>query len=104
MFLRAEEHSIGMLKEAEAGVKTADLARRYGVSEATICNWKLKHGGPEMSEARRQGAASECSTSSTRGLETPRLLPICPACLAPQLFSSNRRLSNAGHAAAAAYE
>lgn len=42
-----------MLKEAEAGAKTADLARRHGVSEATIYNWKGKYGGLEVSEARR---------------------------------------------------
>jgi len=35
----AEEQIIGVLKEAEAGAKTADLARRHGVSEATICSW-----------------------------------------------------------------
>jgi putative transposase len=28
----SEEQIIGVLKEAEAGVKTADLARRHGVS------------------------------------------------------------------------
>lgn len=49
----AEEQIIGMLKEAEAGAKTADLARRYGVSEATIYSWKSKYGGLEVSEARR---------------------------------------------------
>ncbi|WP_099186369.1 IS3 family transposase [Sphingobium fuliginis] len=48
-----EEQIIGILKEAEAGAKTADLARRYGVSEATIYNWKSKYGGLEVSEARR---------------------------------------------------
>ncbi|MBO6776441.1 MAG: IS3 family transposase [Marinibacterium sp.] len=48
-----EEQIIGVLKEAEAGAKTADLARRYGVSEATIYNWKSKYGGLEVSEARR---------------------------------------------------
>jgi putative transposase len=32
---------------------TADLARRHGVSEATIYNWKAKYGGLEASEARR---------------------------------------------------
>ncbi len=37
-----EEEIIGVLKEAEAGAKTADLARRHGVSEATIYNWKSK--------------------------------------------------------------
>ena len=47
-----EEQIIGVLKEAEAGAKTADLAR-HGVSEATIYNWKAKYGGLEVSEARR---------------------------------------------------
>ena len=49
----SEEKIIGVLKEAEAGMKTADLARRHGVSEATIYNWKAKYGGLEVSEARR---------------------------------------------------
>ena len=48
-----EEQIIGVLKEAEAGAKTADLARRHGVSEATIYNWKAKYGGLEVSEARQ---------------------------------------------------
>lgn len=49
----SEEQIIGVLKEAEAGAKTADLARRHGVSEATIYNWKGKYGGLEVSGARR---------------------------------------------------
>lgn len=48
-----EEQIIGVLKEADAGAKTADLARRHGVSEATIYNWKSKYGGLEVSDARR---------------------------------------------------
>jgi len=48
-----EEQIIGVLKEQEAGAKTADLARRHGVSEATIYNWKPKYGGLEVSEAKR---------------------------------------------------
>ena len=48
-----EEQIIGILKEAEAGAKTAELARRHGVSEATIYNWKAKYGGLEVSEAKR---------------------------------------------------
>jgi putative transposase len=35
-----EDQIIGMLKEHEAGAKTADLARKHGVSEATLYNWK----------------------------------------------------------------
>jgi putative transposase len=48
-----EEQIIGVLKEAEAGAKTAELARRHGVSEATIYNWKAEYGGLEVSEAER---------------------------------------------------
>lgn len=49
----AEEQIIGILKAAEAGPKSPELARRDGVSEATIANWKAKYGGLEVSEAKR---------------------------------------------------
>jgi putative transposase len=48
-----EEQIIGILREHEAGAKTADLARKHGVSEATIYNWKAKFGGMDVSEAKR---------------------------------------------------
>ena len=48
-----EEQIIGVLKEHEAGAKAADLARKYGVSEATLYNWKAKYGGMDVSEAKR---------------------------------------------------
>ena len=48
-----EDQIIGVLKEHEAGAKTADLARKHGVSEATLYNWKAKYGGMEVSEAKR---------------------------------------------------
>ena len=48
-----EEQIIRVLREAEAGAKTADLARKHGVSEATLYNWKSKYGGLEVSEAKR---------------------------------------------------
>ena len=41
------------LREHEAGAKTADLARKHGVSEATLYNWKAKFGGMDVSEAKR---------------------------------------------------
>ena len=49
----SEEQIIGVLKEAEAGAKTADLARRHGVSEATIYNWKSKYGGMTASDVKK---------------------------------------------------
>jgi putative transposase len=42
-----------VLKEHEAGAKTADLARKHGISEATFYNWKAKFGGMDVSEAKR---------------------------------------------------
>jgi putative transposase len=63
-----EEQIIGVLREAEAGAKTADLARRHGVSEATLYNWKAKYGGLEVSEAKRLRALED---------ENGRLIPSC---------------------------
>jgi putative transposase len=48
-----EEQVIEVLKRHEAGAKTADLARKHGVSEATLYNWKAKYGGMDVSEAKR---------------------------------------------------
>ena len=48
-----EDQIVGVLKEHEAGAKTADLARKHGVSEATLYNWKAKYGGLDVSEAKR---------------------------------------------------
>jgi putative transposase len=48
-----EEQMIAVLGEHEAGARTADLARKHGISEATIYNWKAKYGGLEVSEAKR---------------------------------------------------
>jgi putative transposase len=42
-----EEQIIAILKEHEAGMKTADLCRRHGISEASFSNCKAKYGGLE---------------------------------------------------------
>ena len=48
-----EEQIIGVLREHEAGAKAADLARKHGVLETTLYNWKAKFGGMDVSEAKR---------------------------------------------------
>lgn len=48
-----EEQIIRVLKEAEAGAKTADLCRKHGISDATFYNWKAKFGGMEVSDAKK---------------------------------------------------
>ncbi|MGY3079464.1 transposase-like protein [Bradyrhizobium sp. LM6.10] len=52
-----EEQIIGVLREHEAGAKTADLARKHGVSEATLYNWKAKYGR----HGRFRGQAAEAA-------------------------------------------
>ena len=49
----SEEQIIGILREQEAGVKTPEVCRRHGISDATFYKWKAKYGGLEVSEARR---------------------------------------------------
>jgi putative transposase len=49
----SEEQIIRVLKEHEAGTKTAELCRRHGISEGTFYNWKAKFGGMDVSDARR---------------------------------------------------
>lgn len=48
-----EEQIVSVLKEQEAGMPTAELCRRHGISQATFYNWKAKLGGLEVSEAKR---------------------------------------------------
>ncbi len=55
----SEEQIIGILKEAAAGAKVQDLARRNGISEHTFYRWKAKYGGMEVSEAWRLKALED---------------------------------------------
>jgi putative transposase len=54
-----EEQIIAVLREHEAGAKTADLARKHGISEATLYNWKAKYGGMDVSDAKRLRSLEE---------------------------------------------
>jgi putative transposase len=49
----SEEQIISILREQEAGAKTADVCRKHGISDATFYNWKAKYGGLDVSEAKR---------------------------------------------------
>jgi len=48
-----------VLREHEAGAKAGDLARKHGVSEATLYNWKAKYGGMDVSDAKRLKALED---------------------------------------------
>ena len=55
----SEERIIGILREQEAGAKTAEVCRRHGISDATFYKWKAKYGGLEVSEAKRLKALED---------------------------------------------
>ncbi len=48
-----EEQIIGILREHDAGAKTADVCRKHGISSATFYKWKAKYGGLDVSDAKR---------------------------------------------------
>ena len=61
-----EEQIIGILREQEAGAKTADVCRRHGISTATFYAWNAKYGGMEVSEAPRLRALEDEDTKLKR--------------------------------------
>lgn len=54
-----EEQIIAVLREHGAGAKAGDLARKHGISEATLYNWKAKYGGMDVSDAKRLKALED---------------------------------------------
>ncbi len=55
----SEEQIFGILKEHQAGLSTAEICRKYGISDATFYNWRNKYGGMDVSEAKRLKALED---------------------------------------------
>src|SRR5271170_1050786 len=55
----SEEQIIAVLREHEAGAKTAEVCRRHGISDATFYKWKAKYGVMEASDAKRLKALED---------------------------------------------
>jgi len=55
----SEEQIIGILKEHDAGLSTAEICRKYGVSDATFYKWRSKYSGMEVSDARKLKALED---------------------------------------------
>ena len=47
----SEEQIIGILRQAEAGIRVVDLCRKHGISDATFYKWRAKYGGMDVSDA-----------------------------------------------------
>ena len=54
-----EEQIISILREQEAGARTAEVCRKHGISSATFYKWKAKYGGLDVSDARRLKALED---------------------------------------------
>jgi putative transposase len=49
----SETQILKILKQQEVGVKTADICREHGISQATFYGWKAKYSGMEASDIQR---------------------------------------------------
>ena len=54
-----EEQIIGVLREQEGGVSTADVCRRHGIGIATFFKLKSRFGGMDVSDARKLKALED---------------------------------------------
>ena len=61
-----EEQIIGILREQEAGMKTADVCRKHVISEATFYKYKAKFGGMDVSDARKLKALEDENAKLTK--------------------------------------
>ena len=55
----SEQQIIGMIKEHEAGINTAELCRKHGISDATFYKYKARYGGMTVSDAKRLKSLQE---------------------------------------------
>jgi len=50
---------IGILKEQESGLPTAEACRKHGISSVTCYKYKARFGGMDVSEAQRLKALDD---------------------------------------------
>ncbi len=70
-----EAQIIGMIKEQEAGMPTADVCRKHGLSQGTFYKYKSKYGGMEVSDVAQLRAMRGHDISQRRACR----LVHCPA-------------------------
>ena len=73
-----EEQIIAVLREQEAGVATAEVCRKHGISSATFYAWKAKFGGMDVSEAKRLKSLEEENAKLKRLLADAMLDKVVP--------------------------
>lgn len=68
-----EAQIIGMIKEQEAGMATAEVCRKHGLSPASFYKLKAKYGGMELSDAKRLKQLEDENAKLKRLLADPML-------------------------------
>ena len=55
----SEAQIIGMIKEQKAGMPTAEVCRKHGLSQGTFYKFKSQYGGMEVSDAAKLRAVTD---------------------------------------------
>ena len=69
----SEEQIIAILKEYAAGLGTAELCRKHGISDATFYKWRSRYGGMQASDAKRLKALEDENAKLKKLLAEPML-------------------------------
>lgn len=57
---------VKILREYDSGKAAVEICRSYGISQATLYNWKKRYGGMEASDLRRLKTLEEENTKLKR--------------------------------------
>lgn len=68
-----EAQIIGMIKEQEAGMSTAEVCRKHGLNQGTFYKYKSKYGGMEVSDVAKLKAMEDENAKLKRLLEDAML-------------------------------
>lgn len=85
-------HTIGVLRKHEAGVKTPELCRRHGISNATFYNGNAKYGGLTVILLTLDDIVYAREPAPLAGQYTA--LKLFPACWVHDIPEAVRRFSN----------
>lgn len=55
----SEEKIVGLLREAQGGMKVKEVCARHNISEQTYYGWKRRYGGMQVDEVRQARALAE---------------------------------------------
>ena len=92
----SEEQIIGILKAAEVAGNVREVCREHDITEQTFYRWRRKHGGMEVSEAKK---LRELERENS---ELKRVAPGEPAdlCLLDRSWAEARRAPSSDNVAA----